>query len=342
VSDDEHEPQPPDPAGTQPKVDRDALLPARIVPPEAEDEQRSRDAAPLPEPVEGFAVVGEARDLHEPPHAARFQFILGALLAVGAMAVALLIWAVGQTGGSDGPAWSPWKPAGNGLEAAQEIAAHVGPQYKANGKQLTLVTASELEVGDIGLELVERQSAADGGELSRLEGDAVLFRLCGMDPKCVIRGKPTAERGLLLRREAVELAAYAFRYLPNLEYTVLFMPPVSVEVGGEGEKKDTVRLGNQTLVFRRGDLEPVLDAPLRATLKAPPPPVTAIRRAPERALVQSLATQRMFFYSFSQGEGDDHAFLVLDKRPTAEQIEAAVQQEALDATMEKTTGAAGP
>jgi hypothetical protein len=332
----EHDPQPPDPAGTQPKVDRDALLPARIEPPTAE--QPPRDEAPLPEPAGPAGGIGEPAVLHEAPHAARFQFILGALLAIGAIAIAGLIWSVGQTGDPDGPAWSPWKPSDSGLEGAQQIAAHVGPQYRTNGSQLVHVTASEMQIGNIDLELVERETADEGGEVARLDGDAVLFRLCGLGERCAIRGTPTKSRGLLLRREAIEIAGYAFRYLPGIDYTVFFMPPASVKVDAEeGKAKETVRLGNHTLVFRRGDLAPILEAPLRATLKAPPPPVNRVRKAPEAPLVSALAARGEFFYSFSQGEGDDSAFLVLDRQPQASQIEAAVEEAKLDAATERLT-----
>jgi hypothetical protein len=337
VSDERDEQQPPDPAGTQPKVDRDALLPARIErAPEPEDEPAAE--APLPAPVGGFASVGEARELHEAPHAARFQFILGALLAIGAIAIVGLIWGVGQTSDPDGPAWSPWKPSGNGLDAAQEIAAHVGPQYKAsNGKQLLLVEASELEIGDVRLELVERETADQGGEVARLEGDAVLFRFCGLGEKCAIRGRPSKSRAVLMRREAIEIAGYAFRYLPNIEYTAFFLPPGQLKIDGSGEKDETVTLGNQMLLFRRGDLRPILEAPLRTKLKAPPPSVRNVTKAPELPLIDALSRQGNFYYSLSQSQSDDTAFLVLDRTPQPEQIEAAQEEARLEAALDRAT-----
>jgi hypothetical protein len=336
VSEDEHV-TPPDPAGTQPKVDRDRLLPARIEPaPRAEEERDEPRAGPLPQPVEGHA-VGEPGVVHEAPHAARFQFILGALLAIGAIAIFGLIWAVGQTGEPDGPQWSPWKPEGRGLAAAQQIAAHVGPQYKTtDGKQLVYVEASEMEVGGLELELVKRQTAEDGGEVSRLDGDAMLFRMCGLGEKCAIEGKSSAARGVLLRREAVEIAGYAFRYLPDLEYTVFFLPPSPQELEATATRPARkVMLDNRTLVFGRDDLDPILDVPLRATLKAPPPTPGRVLKAPEAPLVAALSQRADFWFSLSQGSSDDSAYLVLDRAPQPAQIEKAAQEAALEEAMEK-------
>ena len=333
MSDEPDRRQPPDPAGTQPKVDPSKLLPARV------DSARSH-APPEPLPVtrgdDGGGAIGEPRVLHEAPHAARFQFLLGALLAVGAIAIAALIWAVGQTGDPDGE-WSPWKPSGSGIAAAQEIAAHVSPQYKAaNGKQLVFVEASDLQIGDIDLELVERKTAEEGGDVSRLSGDAVLFRFCGLGEKCAIGGKPTQSRAMLMKREAIEIAGYAFRYVPHLDYTVFFLPPGRLKLDARaGQPAQTITLGNQMLLFRRGDLEPILDAPLRATLKAPPPTVETVRSTPERPLVDALSQQANFYYSLSQSQSDDSAYLVLDRSPQPEQIEAASEEAALEAAMAK-------
>lgn len=332
---------PPDPAGTQPKVDRDALLPARVerpvdAGPAAEPDQER--PAPLPEPVERRP-PGAPAVRHEAPHAARFQFLLGALLAVGAIAVVGLIWAVGQTRDSGDPPWSPWRPQGRGIAAAQEIAAHVGPQYKtSDGKQLVLVTASEMSIGEVDLEIVERQQTDAGGEARRVGGNAIIYRFCGMGKRCAIQGKPSEARALLLRREALEIAGYTFAYLPDVDHVVVFMPPGPLKVADTPiQKGQTVMLGNHVLLLRRSELGPLLDAPLRASLKAPPPTPRTIRTSPDAELVSALVGGNSFFYSLSQGQSDSSAFLVLDKQPQPEQIREAAEQAALEQALEKAT-----
>jgi hypothetical protein len=300
--------EPSDPAGTQPKVDRDALLPARIERPQPPP---SEPAAPLPEPVaaDGGAEVARPLPRHEAPHAARFQFLLGALLAVGALAIAGLISAVGQTGvGRDGglASWSPWKPSADGLEGAQEIADHVGPQYRlSTGDQLVLVTGGPLEVADLPMRIAMRD---ENGGVSIVDGDGVLYRLCGLGPKCSIaKGTPSKSRHLLLRREALELALYSFRYLKGVDQVVVFMPPPP------GADPD------QALFFRRGDVKGPLDAPLRATLEAPAPTVRNVAKARDAPLVNRITTRGLFNFSLTQGNQDANIFLVLEPFGTAEQ-----------------------
>jgi hypothetical protein len=291
--------EPFDPAGTQPKVDRDSLLPARI---ERERPPSFDPPAPLPEPVAASAGPARLRDRPEPPHAARFQFILGALIAVGALAIVGLIYAVGETGRSDGnfaSSWSPWKPADTGPEGAQEIADHVGPEYRlSSGDQLVLVTGGKLEVADLPMTIALRD---ESGDVSLVEGDGVLYRLCGLGPKCAIsKGTPSKSRHLLLRREALELALYSFRYLRGVDQVVVFMPPPP------GSEPD------QALFFRRDDVEGSLQSPLRATLQAPAPDVANVRRAKDAPLVNRITTRGLFNFSLTQGNQDANVFLVLE------------------------------
>ena len=50
--------------------------------------------------------------------------------------------------------------------------------------------------------------------------------LCGYGQNCSIAsGQPSVERHTLLRREAVELALYTFKFLPNIDSVSVFLPP---------------------------------------------------------------------------------------------------------------------
>ena len=295
---------PADPAGTRPKVDRDSLLPARTIPPEPPPADEEPEL--LPEPV-GAAGVARPRERAEAPHAARFQFILGALLAIGALAIVGLIYSVGRTdgGGDFASSWSPWKPADDGAGGAQEIADHVGPEYRlSSGDQLVLVTGGKLEVADLPMTIAMRDTS---GDVSLVEGDGVLYRLCGLGPKCSInKGKPSQSRHLLLRREALELALYSFRYLDGVDQVVVFMPP------RPGADPD------QALFFRRGDVEGSLQSPLRATLTVPAPDVGTVRKSRDSPLVNRITTRGLFNFSLTQGNQDANVFLVLEPfDPTA-------------------------
>jgi hypothetical protein len=324
--------RPPDPAGTQPRFDPESLLPRRSVAsrtsptgalwdPSAthphdteadagaevagEDEEH---AAPEPELV--AAAVEAPR---ESRHSARFQFALGALLAVGAAGIVLLVALLVDHNRSTnahavnrGPSWSKWQPSPNGADGPTQIAEHVGREYRLpDGKQLVAVTGGPLQIAGLPVTVALRESASQGGDIKLIDGNGVLFRMCGLGAKCAIaEGKASTKRHLLLRREALELALYSFRYL-SVDEAVVFLPP--------RKGKDPT----QALFFRRDDkdLRNAVTRPLDATLVRETPSVSGVTRSPDAQLVNTITTPKMFTFSFTQANQDARAFLVLDPLP---------------------------
>src|SRR5215211_2049114 len=163
------------------------------------------------------------------PYRSRFGLVLGALigLAIATVAVgaAVFVGTGGNNGAPDG--WSGWKPeADSGVDAAKEIATHVGRNYLlADGNQIVGVQAGPLEVFNVPLEVALR-TAPQGGNIDFIDGKGLMFTLNGLGPKGSIRGgKPSEERHLLLRREALELALYTFRYIDGVDEVVALLPP---------------------------------------------------------------------------------------------------------------------
>jgi hypothetical protein len=333
--------RPADPAGTQPKVDPESLLPARR-PGDAID----RGAAPPPgpgeppdvraggdagregelvteataielDPDESSHLLPEVRDpatghdaavgpvaAAEVPHAPRFQFLLGAMLALGAAAIAaaVLLVAGGGSSSSPGPSWSTWRPTGGGVDPVAQIAEHVGGEYHLpTGEQLVAVTGGPMQVAGLPLTIALRHPPSEGGVISLIEGKGVLYRLCGLGEKCSIaKGKASTSRHLLLRREALELALYTFRYVKDLDEVVVFMPP------RKGQDP------SQALFFRRGDLNSELGRPLDRSLATRTPSVKDVAAAPDAPLVNTITTRSLFKFSLTQANQDNRAFLVLD------------------------------
>jgi hypothetical protein len=240
----------------------------------------------------------------ESPFAPRFQFLTGVLIAVGVASVALMValaLAPGRTQ-RQGPDWSPWRPTEQGPAGAVQIAGYVSRQYRLPGRrQLVAVTGGPLEAAGLPLTVALRQSPSQGGNIELIEGDGVLYRLCGLGEKCSIPyGKPSRRRHLLLRREALELALYSFRYLDGVDDVAVFMPPPP----GQDPK--------QALFFRRADLRAQLQAPLRATLPRPVPSLHNVTASPNARFVNELTTSTLFQFSLTQANQDDRAFLVLE------------------------------
>jgi hypothetical protein len=298
VSDDPRE-RPADPAGTKPKHDPRSLLPSitTTVP----DVGRRPAPSPAPRAEEPAA---EAPTVRHSRFAPRFSFLLGVLVALALAAIGGLV-AVTQDDGvrelTTAGGWSSWRPAQKGAAGAAEVAAHVGPRYKdTKGVQYVDVRARGMEVAGSPLRVVVREPAASGGEIREVGGDAVLYELCGLGPSCSIdRGRPSEERGLLLGREAVELALYSLKYL-GVDQVYVQLPPLPGD--------QPMRM----LAFDRRDLASMLDRPLEETLAPDEPTVRNVTALPDAGLVAQLTGQHRFLFQVRSGGLDDQVLLVLD------------------------------
>jgi hypothetical protein len=299
--------RPPDPAGTQPKVDPESLLPEPVsgaYDGEAyEDEplQLSSGTEPLPALREPARAPAEAAPIpRETQHTPRFQFLLGALLAVGAVALAAaLAVALRPDPIKIDPAagWSPWRPAGS--TPVTQIATHVGREYRLpSGRQLVLVTGGPMAFLGLPAQVALQQPANRGGDISLLSGGGVIYRLCGLGSNCSIsEGKASLERTFLLRREALELALYTFRYIDGVNQVVVFLPPGPKHRG-------------QVVLLRKEQLVPQLLRPLNSTLARRTPSVTGVESSPDATAVEKL-THKLYTPQLAQSNADAALFLVL-------------------------------
>ncbi|HEX3316832.1 MAG TPA: hypothetical protein VHR88_02370, partial [Solirubrobacteraceae bacterium] len=178
---------------------------------------------PPPEPPsDPSAAVPAGKGLPPAPHADRFRFVLGALLGLGLAAIvaAVALFVQGPSSRSD---WSNWHPTQDGVGGAAQIAEHVSSTYRdPSGNQLVAVKAGGMKVADLDLNVAVQNAKGD----QVFSGQGVRYVMCGLGPNCSIAdGKPSVERGLLLQRQALELALYSFQYLSNVDQVVAFLPP---------------------------------------------------------------------------------------------------------------------
>jgi hypothetical protein len=239
----------------------------------------------------------------------KFLAVTAALVgvALGAIAVAVAILV---SGGSSAPPakWSSWSPPDSGVAGERDIANAVSPLYRASpAGQLAVVT-------------VQNYSATGSGT------QAAVFNLCGLGPNCAIStGTPSADRLLLLRREAFELSLYTFRYIQNVQNVVSILPP------GKALTVTTAKLTPKppaqasessktaplfiAVAFQKRSLQQFLDRPLRETLPEQLPPMpTTIGAAPEAELVSVVTAQALFKQQVIQAQ-DGSNVLVLDPLP---------------------------
>jgi hypothetical protein len=332
--------RPPDLVGTRPEWDPDGLVPTetpraasgRLWAPAGEGEEDDRETIGAGAAAATATAAAPAADDAPAysPHSARFQFLLGALLAVGAAAVALLV-AVLIGGKDDGrtvalrnaPAWSAWKPASPpGLSAAEEIAKHVGQEYhQPNGKQLVLVDGDGLQIAGLPVTIAIQKPVSQGGDIDLVDdGVGVMYRLCAVSvtaTSCRLPGKPSPDRLLLLQRQALELALYSFRYL-GVSETVVLLPPTTAQatdtksITVQGQAAD-VPVPSTALLFRRtqADVQAALAKPLTGTLSTEAPSVSNVPRAPDTSAVRRLTDAKAYTSNFQPSNQDMSVYLVL-------------------------------
>jgi hypothetical protein len=306
---DDHRPdpreRPKDPVGTKPRHDPDALLPHQreslLTPLHARGEVPDPDSRP--EPVEEPAATvppGHA------PHAARFQFVYGILIGVAIAALAAAVLAFSHRDHTQTvtlSSWSSWQPERGKGDPIQQIVDHVAPEYRLpSGKQIVAVTGGPSQIEGIPLVVALRSDPAKNGDTNILENkNIVLYRMCGLGTDCAIKeGKPSTERGLYLRREALELALYTFNYVADIDGVVVLMPPVP------GKKP------SHALFFRPQDVQPSLQNPLVDTLPGPTPTVNTLMRSRNLPIVNSITAPLQFDFSVTQDNTNNRGYLVLD------------------------------
>jgi hypothetical protein len=236
-------------------------------------------------------------------------FLLAAALAGAGTGVGLAL--TGSSGGSSaassGPAagnWSAWRPSGIGSTAIRQIASHVPASYRLpNGKPLVTVVprAPALQGIPIAAFAIGSDTSTQGSNVLPV-GNAVMYILCGSTPvptSCVIPGVPSVERAQLVRREALELALYTFRYVAGVDTVLAFLPSVQ----GSDDKR--------LLLIRKSDAGLALGQPLKSTVGPDRTVKPGDLKPSETAAIDAVAVPRIFVLSNIRQLADDSLLLLL-------------------------------
>jgi hypothetical protein len=194
------------------------------------------------------------------------RFLLGYIVVIvmaGAALTAIAVMNRTDTSPTSTANWGRLAPESDGFQGARELAEKIATSYKgANGEQLAAITASPGEIQGLPVRYV----AIRAGQRSRLTAgdvevvdpeETILYTFCGLGGQrnCALPGQPSAERSLLLRREALELSLYTFKHMKDVKSVISLLPPPA---------QDT----NLAVFLQRDrrDVEEALDKPLAATL----------------------------------------------------------------------------
>jgi hypothetical protein len=219
---------------------------------------------------------------------------LGLVLA-GAVSAGVVVYL--QSGPLAGPSWSSWKPAsGSTAQVTSSIASHVAQEYHLNGAgaQLVGVEAEPLIYSNgthklsISAVAVRKTPTSNTGIVFYTTTNTWADLLCGLGTSCSIAsGQATQIRGRLVRREALELALYTFKFVPAVSSLVAYMPPPP------GSTASTL------LYFQKTNLSQQLSQPLNKTLPLVKPPLPTAADATEAPTIDKLTLPAVYTYSLA-------------------------------------------
>ncbi len=221
-------------------------------------------AAPRPEPQP------KPRRVHQRRFLVAYALLVIAVFAAGAM----LYVALGVDSEEE-QAWSDWKPSGEGESRLVQIGDHVGAGYRAPSGELaariiagppTFTTTDEqgrtLQLPLEGVLVKGRTSDQSDARAVLLSRDSVMYVLCGSGSACQPSQSLLSVRGVgtAYEREALELALYTFKYVPEANSVMVFLPPFP-----GADPSGALR----TMVYlQRHQLESQLGRPIGDTLRA--------------------------------------------------------------------------
>ena len=177
---------------------------------------------------------------------------------------------------------------------------------------------------------------ANSSAISLLSGKTIAYNLCGLgSTNCSIGiGTPSADRLLLLRREALELALYTFKYVSGVQNVVAILPPgkqaastsslgtLSAKPPTSSSSSSSSRATGQTVdlavVFQRSELQPFLSHPVSTLLSEEFPPTVAQvplwKQTTEASYVEQITARGLFTEHLTTAQ-DGTNLIVLDPQP---------------------------
>jgi hypothetical protein len=268
-------------------------------------------------PVAPDATESREERARKSGYRSRFGAIYFALAIDAGAGVGSLVVLLARPDAAPAPAWSTWKPTGSETAKARQIADHVSKQYRlANGQQLSValvgppqVTASDGQAVNVPVRAIAvlpdtSTGQQEDSDVSVINAEGSLqFVLCGLGENCSITsGEPSEARHALLRRQALELALYTFKYVDGVDSITVFLPP-------RPDAQQTQ--ATPTAVFLpKKDVRDELDRPLSKTLTTATTPGIGEMQPTELGTVNRITRPRLYGYQYQQAQ-DGSAVLVL-------------------------------
>jgi hypothetical protein len=262
---------------------------------------------------------------HTSPYYMRFSlaYMLLIMLAIGGVGALVLI--LSRPDAKKAPPWSTFKPTGQPLQIERQIATQVSSEYKASTTQglvnvfpapLSTTRYVQTSSGQTGVQvpitLIAVQPDTSTGKHLATDytffqpGSTVAYEMCGFgdtQQNCGVASQTGANPAGLFHREALELALYTLKYLPNVNAVVTYLPPPA-----------NPQTAATVVLLARKDVKANLRLPLTRTLK----PQQAILGGgvPNANHVGELTAARVYTTAYQTLPGDGTAALVLSPTGT--------------------------
>jgi hypothetical protein len=242
----------------------------------------------------------------------RFTVLYFLLAVVAGAGVGALVVLLERGSPAPAPPWSEWQPEGSAERRAGQIGDRIPDPYRLpSGRQLATVTyvgpptvtgpdGTTFQVRAVAVRPNTSGGQAEADDIDTINASGTLmYNLCGLGNSCSIpEGKASNARGALLRREALELALYSFRYMDRVQSVLVMLPPRP-----DGQASTAVFL-------ERSDVRAQLAKPLDRTLTAPLVPGIGEINAEELAVVERVTRPRLYSFSYLQAQ-DGSPIMVL-------------------------------
>jgi hypothetical protein len=271
-------------------------------------------------PVSERSAPSRAEKAHSSAYYTRFSFAYTLLIMLALGGVGALIFLLLRPSAPKAQPWSTFKPSGgSSLAMERQIATQVSSEYKeSTDSRLVSVFPGPLQAtqyvqGSSGTQSVEvpisliavqpdlSTGKHEQGDYSFYHPDTTVgYAMCGLgatQQNCSVLSA-TGSPGGLLRREALELALYTLKYVPNTNAVVVYMPP-------PGNPQAAAR----ALFLSRKDVKANLRLPLAKTLK--PQEVVLGGGVPDGGHVGELTSARVYASDYQTLPGDGTSALVL-------------------------------
>ena len=285
-------------------------------------ESAAVEAAPARPTTSGGEPVHRSERARRSAYSLRFGAVYFLLAAIVGGAVGSFVVLASQDGPAAAGKWSSWEPEGSETARTRQIADHVSRGYRhPNGDQLVFAIGGPPQIsvpnqGELAVSQIAVQPDTSRGQ--REEGDydvydansAISYRLCGTGSGCAIEvGTPSQKRLQLLRREALELSLYTFKYAGGVDSVIVFLPPPPPAEDGSQDSSGA-------LFLRRSDVGDALGRPLRSTLPTQPPLTVGQLPPGDAATVDRLTRPHIYAYAYQQSQNGSPV-LVLAPSTTA-------------------------